>query len=45
MSSHGHVRPSTRADNCRNGITKSLPQKLFVELLCLGAWGDAKIGA
>jgi len=37
--------PSTRTGNRRNGIAKPLPEELFVELLCLRAWGDAKIGA
>ena len=32
-------------DIYRNGITKPLPEELFVELLRLRAWGDAKIGA
>ena len=34
----------TRAGNRRNGI-ESLPEELFVELLCLRARGNAKIGA
>jgi hypothetical protein len=31
--------------SCRNGISSPLPEELFVELLCLRAWGDAEIGA
>jgi hypothetical protein len=37
--------PEQPSRQLQKGISRPLPEELFVELLCLRAWGDAKIGA